>query len=394
MNPGLWKLLLPPLVLAAGFAVYALLHAARPLPGQTAEQPRPTRVHIVRTQIETAALQVHSQGEVRSRTEVDLVAQVGGRVVAVSPEFIEGGLVEPGVPLLQIEDTDYRLALDEARARVAEAELAVEQALADADVARQQLRGDPDPSDLALKKPQVTQARARLVAARSNLERAELDLERTRVTLPFPGRVMNTRVDQGQYITPGAILGRAFSTQVVEVRLALDNAQLEALGLPIGYIAPDGSGPVVHFSAEIAGSREEWHGRLVRLDASVDPDTRMLYATAALEDPYGANVSASGMPLAVGLFVDAVIEGHRVENAVTIPRPALRAGDIVYLINSRGRLEIRRVQVVHSDPDHAVLSGGLGAGEQVVTSAIRNPITGMPLEAIPADTGTQLAVGS
>ncbi len=394
MANRLWHILTPLLVLAAGVGLYALMHATRPTPQQGGEQVRPTRVHTVIAEVGEVTLEVHSQGEVRSRTQVDLVSQVSGRVVEVSPEFIEGGRVEPGVPLLRVEDTDYQLALDQARARVAEAELAVEQALADADVARKQLRNEPDASDLALKKPQLTQARARLVAARSDLAQAQLNLERTRFSLPFYGRVMSTNVDRGQYIAPGTVLGRVFGTEKVEVRLPLDNAQLASLGLPIGYVAGPGGGPPVRFSTEVAGRVQHWRGHLVRVDAAVDPDTRMLYATAELEDPYGANVSAEGMPMAVGLFVDALIQGRRVENAITLPRPALRAGQIVYLINAEGLLEVRRVQVAHSTADSAVISAGIRAGEQVVTSAIRNPIAGMPLQAIDPAPTAQLVGGT
>ena len=78
-------------------------------------------------------------GEVRPAVRTELVAQVGGKVVATSPAFIEGGKFTPDDVLLSIEDTDYRAAMEEVVARVAAAKLELEQALADADVARKQL---------------------------------------------------------------------------------------------------------------------------------------------------------------------------------------------------------------------------------------------------------------
>lgn len=382
MTKKLVRILAPVLVIAASAGAYALLQATRPEPEKNAEGPRPTSVYTAAVSQQATALEVFTQGEVRSRTEIDLVSQVGGRIVSVSPEFVEGGRIEPGVPLLQIEDTDYRLALSQARSRLADAELAVQQALADQDVARKQLRNDPSASDLALKKPQVAQARAMREAAIANLEQAELDLQRTRVTLPFAGRVASTRVHIGQFITPGTVLGRVFGTELVEVRLPLNNQQLASLGLPIGYTAPEGGGLPVSFSAQVAGASHQWQGKLVRLDASVDADTRMLYAIAEVADPYGAAASASGMPLAVGLFVDARIEGRHLSSAMSIPAPALRAGDIVYLINDEGRLEIRDVKVAHANPQRAIIAGGIAPGDQVVTSAIRNPVAGMALVAL------------
>jgi hypothetical protein len=87
------------------------------------------------------------------------------------------------------------------------------------------------------------------------------------------------------------------------------------------------------------------------------------------------------MPLAVGLYVDTVIEGRVIEQAVRIPRSALRAGDTVYVVDNAGLLRIRRVGVIHSSPDFAVIHEGLDAGEQVIISTIRNPLDGMAVQA-------------
>ena len=379
MARTLARIIAPIAVLAASVGAYALLQISRPAPEQSDRDPRPTSVYTATVKAHNTTLEVITQGEVRSRTAIDLVSQVGGRIIAVSPEFVEGGRIEPGVPLLQIEDTDYKLALSQAQSRLADAELAVQQALADQDVARKQLRNDRNASDLALKKPQVAQARAQREAALAGLEQARLDLQRTSLTLPFEGRVASTRVHIGQFISPGTVLGRVFSTELVEVRLPLNNAQLASLGLPIGFTAAPGEGVPVEFSAQVAGQRQQWRGTLVRLDAAVDPDSRMLYAIAEVEDPYGEAVSSKGMPLAVGLFVEAKIQGRRLQNAMQIPGSALRAGDKVFVVDSAGLLDVRSVDVAHATPRTAVISAGLAPGEKVVTSAIRNPVQGMAL---------------
>ena len=385
MKRKLIRVVAPVLVLVGGFGAYNLLHVSKPDPQKNEKSPRPISVYTESVKRETVSLEVVTQGDVRARTQIDLVAQVGGRIVSVSPEFTEGGKIEPNSPLLKIEGADYELAFSQARASVAEAKVGMEQALADADVARKQLRNTPNPSPLALKKPQVAQAKSRLVAAQANLEQAQLNLERTDISLPFEGRLISTRVDIGQYVTPGTVIGRAFATDIVEIRLPLNDSQLASLGLPIGYTAPTGGGPDVDFSAVVAGQPQHWQGKLVRLDASIDPGTRMLYASAVVLDPYGENTSEQGMPLAVGLFVEAKIVGRELTNAYTIPRSALRAGNMVFVIND-GRLEIRAVNVVHSSADKATISTGLKEGESVITSPIRNAIQGMALIAVaPAD---------
>lgn len=181
---------------------------------------------------------------------------------------------------------------------------------------------------------------------------------------------------------PGMSLGHAFATDVVEIRLPLTDSQLASLGLPIGYIAPENQGAIVDFHATVAGREQHWTGQLVRLDAAIDSETRMLYGIAEVIDPYGSNVSQHNMPLAVGLYVNAIIAGREVTDAYVISRQALRAGDQVYVVDDSGHLDIREVEVTHSSFRDAVIASGLIQGERVIISSIRNPIQGMVLEAM------------
>jgi multidrug efflux pump subunit AcrA (membrane-fusion protein) len=186
----------------------------------------------------------------------------------------------------------------------------------------------------------------------------------------------------GQVISVGTTLGEVFSTDRVQVRLPLNNRQLSALGLPIGFAAEAGAAPPVSFSADVAGETQRWEGKLVRIDASVDPSTRLIYATAEVEDPYGSARSDGGMPLAVGLFVEASIRGRELKNVVQIPGKGLRPGNQLYVVDSSGLLDIRTAKVAHSTPEYAIISDGLRPGERLVVSALRNPISGMALSTI------------
>jgi RND family efflux transporter MFP subunit len=285
--------------------------------------------------------------------------------------------------LLSIEDTDYLAAVDERQARVAAAKVDFEQALADADVARKQLAGQKDPSPLALKIPQVSQAQAALKAAETALSLAQTNLERTRLSLPFAGRVQRQSADLGQYVGPGKVLGTVFGTDVAEVRLALTDSQLTSLGIPIGFSGEGESALPVTLSAVVGGNSHYWRGQLTRLDAAIDPGTRSIYGTVRVEDPYGSGAEG-GMPLAVGLYVDAEIEGRPIIDAVQIMAEGLRAGGEVFVLDGEGLLDVRKVEVVYRNRSTVFLSSGVEAGDLIIVSAIRNPVRGMRLQAIDA----------
>ena len=365
----------------AGIAIFALLQVTKPRPVPNIEPPRPVSVEVALAIRAASRPIVVAYGEVRPGVRTQLVAQVGGRIDSIAPAFIEGGEFAPGEVLLSIENTDYLAAVDERFARLAAAKVDLEQAVADADVARKQLAGQKNPSPLALKQPQVARAEAAVKAAETALSLAQTNLERTQISLPFRGRVQSQSADLGQFVSPGKVLGTVFGTDVAEVRLALTDRQLASLGIPIGFSGDtDGALPVV-LSGEIGGVTYRWQAALVRLDAAIDPTTRTVYGTVRVQDPYG-DASIQGMPLAVGLYVDAEIEGRPIIDAIQIAAEGLRAGNEVFVLSGEGLLDIRQVEVVHRNRDTVLLGAGVEAGEQVIISAIRNPVRGMRLEAM------------
>ena len=382
MASELKRAALPAVIGLMGVAAYALLQITAPQPAPELEAPRPISVKVEPAIRTVTRPTVVAFGEVRPAVSTELVAQVGGKVVATSSAFIAGGHFTPDDVLLSIEDTDYRAAMEEVVARVAAAKLELEQALADADVARKQLVAQSDPSPLALREPQVARAESALRAAQTSLSLAKTNLERTQIRLPYTGRVENKFVDLGQYVNPGKVLGTVFGTDVVQVRLPLTTNQLVALAVPIGYQGTADGGLATTLTAEIGGLIHRWQGTLTGLDASIDPTTRTVYGTVIIEDPYSETSSAEYMPLAVGLYVDAEVEGRLVVDAVQIPSAGLRAGDKIFVLTGEGLLDIRQADVVHRSRSTALLSAGVEPGEQVIVSAIRNPVRGMRLQTI------------
>jgi RND family efflux transporter MFP subunit len=371
----------PILVIAAAAGGIMLMGALRPEPETVAEEPAGEAVFVSPAQSADVTLTVTTQGEVTPLREIDMIPEVGGKIVWVSPSFIDGGMFAADEVLVRIEPADYRLAVTRARANVAEAQQALVREEAESMLAQEEWTelGEGEATPLALRQPQMDQARARLDAANAALQEAELALSRTEVRAPFAGRVRAKTADLGQYVSPGQGLAEIFSTDTVEVRLALTDRQLGLVGLPIAFFATDPEeGPLVAFDAIVGGEQRSWTGRIVRTEAALDPQTRMLHAIATVQDPYGAGAD-NGAPLAIGLFVNGQIEGRLVEDGVIIPRTGLRNLDQVYVALPDDTLEIRTVSVVNTGSETAILSGGVAPGERVVVSAMQSAVNGMVL---------------
>jgi len=373
----------PVLVLLAGFAIVTGLIAAKPEPEKTGEETRLVALYVDEVKSEIVTISVKTQGEVRPKNEIELIPQVSGRIVMLSDSFNEGAEFVPDSMLLKIDDSDYQLAAVRAEAQVAGAQTELEREFATAQIKEEEWRDgrtDQEPTRFALNLTQVDEAEARLRSARGDLQKAHLDLERTEIRVPFYGRVRERKVGIGQYVTAGSSVGRVFSTDTVEVRLPLTDTQLVELNLPLGFMANDvEKAPRVSFKAAMGNHDYHWTGHIARIDAAIDRDTRLIYATAEVVDPYGLAADA-GMPMAVGMFVNAEIEGIAEQAAFVLPRLALRAQDKVYVINADNRLEIRTVDVLSTSEERVLIRSGVVSGERVVTSTFPNAVDGMEVE--------------
>jgi RND family efflux transporter MFP subunit len=384
----LLKIIAPILVLIVSIGVVQVLNAAKPAPEKKEESQRMISLYVDEVKSDMVTLSVQTHGEVQPKTEIDLIPQVSGRIVAISGSFAEGAEFGPGTTLIKIDDTDYKLDVIRAEAGVAAAQVVLERELANARIKEAHWldkRNSGEPTPYALNKLQVIEARTMLRAAEADLKEAGLNVARTEISVPFLGRVREKNVGIGQYVAAGTLLGRVFSTNVVEIRLPLTDAQLAELDLPMGFMAEAFNAPVVQFKAMVGRHEHFWTGHIVRINASVDQQTRLIYAIAEVEDPYGSG-SDNGAPIAVGMFVSAEIAGITSQSALVLPRMALRNADKVYVINDENRLEIRTVRILSTSEDTVLVTNGVEPGDKVVTSTIPAAVDGMEVRAISRQT--------
>jgi RND family efflux transporter MFP subunit len=361
-------------------ALVAIAKGKRPEIKDTSKQA--VLVEASPAEVVSLHLSVSSQGSVKPRTQTTLVAEVPGKIVSVSPNFIAGGFFRAGEILLQIDPSDYQTGLLRAQANLASRQAQYadqkarsEQALKDwTNLGRQ-----GEPSDLTLRKPQLAEALAGVQAAEAELQEAQRDLERTRINVPYDGLVRAKQVDIGQFVSPGTPLGVTFSINTAEIRLPLSASDIEFLDLPSATRLDKAHRIPVILSAENAGMSDRWQAEIVRTEGVVDETSRVVYAVAELVDPYGVLGQSTQPELRMGTFVKADIQGLRVENAVLLPRSVLRADNTVLIANEDNRLEIRPVTVVRAEPRKVYISGGIAQGDMVVTTAIDAPIPGILL---------------
>lgn len=377
------KIVVPLLLVAAGaIGAWKIIESRPEIQTETVEQVIPAvRTVVVKT--ESLSLSVQSQGTVSARTVTDLIPQVSGRVVYMSPSMVAGGFFARDEVLLRVEPKDYELALINARSSVAQARLRLQQESAEAEIAAAEwskLGAETEAAPLVLRKPQIVQASAALEAAQAMLEQATLDLERTEIRAPFDGRVRRENVDVGQFVSRGNPLAQLYSIDVAEVRLPLSSDELAYVELPLAYRDENGAeaaGPAVVLRADWAGKEYTWRGRIARTEGEIDATTRMLYAVAEVRDPYARGADPGRPPLAVGMFVRAEILGKSMAGAIVLPRSSVRGSDTVYVVDSDGRLRFKKVDIFKHERERVIVRSGLAEGERVCISPMEAAVDGM-----------------
>ena len=231
---------------------------------------------------------------------------------------------------------------------------------------------------------------AELARLEAQLKSARLDLERTRITMPFVGRIAEVGVEQFQFVRQGDRLATADSIAKAEIEVQVPLWRLGAL------IRSEGITDISELRAVNIGERlgvsarvyldlddllTEWEGRVVRFSDELDPQSRTLGVIVEVDKPYSNIQPGVRPPLVKGFFVRVELLGRPRPDKLVIPRSALHEGH-VYVVNSDNRLQRRRVTTEIDAASYYSVIEGLQAGERIVVSDLIPAIDGMLLDPV------------
>ena len=382
-------------IIAVSIALADFLISRAPEPTLTEQPPQ---VPFVQTSLVTAGtgpIPVFGSGTVRPSAEIDIVPQVGGKIVWVDPGFQSGGRVAAGQTIFRIEEVDYQYRVQEAEANLAASRVALLKEQEQASIARAQYelysgrQGDeaaPSTANpLALRKPQLNAAQAALNRDEARLADANLALSRTKVTAPFAGFVQEESVDVGQIVAAGQPVARIFAADAVEVIVPLSDSDAALIPGLWSLSAGDGNRTVaVRVVARYGDGTYAWEGYVDRGEASLDKQTRTIDVIVRVPDPIHSGSPIDGTvpldgspPLLVGKFVEVEIEGLELAGYYQVPRAALRPGNEVWIANDGGVVSIVPVQVLQRTNDEVYVTGTLASGQAVITGGILFATEGM-----------------
>ncbi len=382
----LWQKFKKPLIaiiiLAISFVIFAILKATKPQPPVQTVVERSWPVTITAVKTQDIRPEVSSYGEIYAGQEAELRAQVSGTVVYVHPELGDGQSVHAGDVLVRIDDFNYRATMRETQAKLEElqAVLAGEEkllpgdkkqvALAQRELDRQTqllkrsavskkayddaLSSLNDRQQSVLVREQtISRIKSQIVQAESSFEKAQRDVEDTRLSAPFDGFLSDMDVTNGKQVSTSDRLGRLISLQRLEVAFHLSEADYARLTRTSSLI-----GRSVQITLRRGMKNDHYDGHVIRVDARVDAATggRRLFA--------GLSDLTLDTDLRPGLFSEVTIPDDLYPNVIVLPVQALHDNSYVYVVQ-KDRLQKRDVSLAAFDGEQVLIAQGLAPGEQV-----------------------------
>ena len=341
----------------------------------------PVPVTVVTLQPETVTLTRELPGRVTPYLVAEVRPQVNGLVARRL--FTEGGTVQAGQPLYQLDDALYQAELASARATLARAEATLNTARLNANRSRGLVavkavsQQDDENAQAALQ-----QAEADLAAAKAAVQRAAVTVGYARITAPIGGRIGKSSVTQGALVTANQATPLATvqqldpiyvdlaqsSAELLELRQALASGRLEsARDLPVTILLEDGT-PHRH------------EGKLAFSEVSVDPATGSYLLRVVVPNP--------DQVLLPGAYVRAQIGTGVRSDALLAPQQGIardpRGNTTAMVVSADGTVEARPVKVSRTVGDRWLVEDGLAAGDRVIVEGLQKIQPGAPVEATEA----------
>lgn len=423
-----WVLTCLPILLALMAVVYMVKYNAGPVRKQEEESIRTLRV------IEAPSVNLIPRavgyGIAEPRRLWEAVAEVKGRVVSVHPRMKSGEIIGAKTVLVQIDSTEYELAIarlegsvEESRAKIKElsedennTKRLIEIEKQSLELARKSLERkvgalegnaiSPDEVDreeraflqqtlvvqqlentLALIPTKRKALKAILATHQSNLKQARIDLGKTTITAPYDCRLGDVGIEVGQFVQAGQPLFKAHGTAVTEVEARFRIEELRNLlsdqmrgrlqpGLTTGAFERLFNDVRVVVSLQSGDWSAEWEARIDRFRETVDLKTREMKVVTAVDRPYEKAVPGVRPPLTSGMFCRVELQAPARAKSVVVPRAVIHDGN-VFVIEKEDRLQKRQVAVDFVQPEFVVVKSGLSGGETVVVSDPSPAIVGM-----------------
>lgn len=342
---------------------------------QEAGEIPPVSVVAITAEAQDVLVKVELPGRTKASKIAEVRPQVGG--IILERNFDEGSYVQEGVTLYQIDPATYDAALQQAEAGLAQAEA---NQFAAAEKAK---RINALSSSKAVSKQDVDdanslliQANAQVMAAKAEVNNAEIRLNYTKMLAPISGQIGRSNYTQGALVAAGQATAMATIQQNdpmhVDITYSAKNFSDMQQKFRDGTLVNPVPGAIDdnNFTVRLVldnGSIYSEKGIVKFSDRTVDPTTGSILIQA--EFPNKDQIMLPGM------FVRAIVEQGVQKNAIQVPQKAIfrdpKGNAFLIVATKDNTAEVRPVVIEQSNGNNWIIAEGLESGERVIVEGIQ-----------------------
>jgi RND family efflux transporter MFP subunit len=342
-------------------------------------------VEIIEPEIISHQTTISAMGNVIAAQSVNLTPRISGMVKWISPNFIEGGVLKKDEVLVELDPTDYKIAIVQSKNDLAKAQfnLKIEQGQQVIVRREYQLLGtelNGHEQELVLRKPHLNAAKAALSAAEANLRQAELNLERTRPVSPFNAIITTRNANVGAWMSAfstGTPLAKLVGIDSFWINVSIPVDKLSWLKIP-GINGQIGSSAKISYEAAW-GKGVYRTGKVKSLQAELEPEGRMAKLIIEVDDPLCQKIENKQLPpLMLGTYLRVEIEGTTIEDVIKLPETTLHDDRQLWLMTDKNTLDIRTVRPLWTEQENIFIGHDqLPKDAKIITSGLAAPVQGM-----------------
>lgn len=355
----------------------------------------PVEVGVVTLQPQQITLNTELPGRTVAWQLAEIRPQVGG--IIQQRLFTEGSDVKAGDTLYQIDPATFAAARQSAAASLARANANLQQAAAKASryqqMIKQKLISQQDFDEVAA---QHEQAKADVLAAKAQLQSAQIQLDYSKVTAPINGRIGKSAVTAGALVSANQAQALAVVQQLdpIYVEVTQSSAELLKLKQALASGALGAAGTAVSLTLE-DGSTYQHKGTLQFSEVSVDASTGSVVLRAEFANP--------DQLLLPGMYVRATLETGINTAAILAPQRGIsrnaKGEATALVVNAAGTVEPRLVKASRTvavnggAADQWLIEEGLAAGDQLIVEGLQKVRPGAPAKAVPFNPTAAAPIG-
>lgn len=373
------------IVVAGGLSYYWLTH--KPRASRKPVLMPPPLVEVIEPTLRDHQTKILAMGDVMAAQSVNLNPRVNGMIISVSKNFIEGGLLKRNEPIVQIDPTDFRLAVRQKQSNLVNAKYNLKVEMGQQTIAQREfeLFGSElgsQAKELVLRKPHLRAAKAAVDSAQAALEQAELDLKRTVLRAPFNAVVTGRNANIGSWVTSSAgssPLVQLASTDSFWIDTSLPMDRIRWIAIP-GINSNQGA-PVKITYEQAWGTGAYRTGVVKRLKPEVEAEGRMAKLIVEVDDPLSLKPgNQNDPPMMLGTLVHVEIAGKTLNDVIELPENAVHDGKTVWLLSDRQTLDKVDVAPLWAEQKQIyVRAEQLPQNPKIIVSDLAAPVEGMRL---------------